>query len=271
MFLRDANGKGQIVNLHLDNIYCRNNRGATIHLTNAFGYIYFTNVTVDNVPEANKGTPIDYSGIIIEIVQGIILDKCDVTGGNGHIDNNGFLFKKCEVIHLHNCMADYSGGVGYRFEQTWYIYFDTVVASLCSHGSVLMDNCRFVHGVNMINVGRRELPTFRVAQAHGIRAIKTHDMTFSGIHARGHTGNGLQLEGCSHSAWSAVHIFYNDGAGIVEDDMHQPGAGGNLFTGCVLGENQSGNYRLASSRSYICQTILDSGLFQASQNGPSSG
>jgi len=264
--LRDAaSSSNVIVNLHLTEVLCTYNRGVAIHLTDAFAYTYFKNVTVDNVPSGQLGIPVNFAGIVIENAQGIFFENCDINGGNGYAGGDGFVIKNCAAVYFDACMSDTLGGVGFVFENAWYVYLVAVVSSLCYRGGMTMTGCKFVNGTNVIMAGRSYLPD-KVAGADGIKVKSSDQIMMTSLSIRFNSGNGITVDSSFVTTWSANHLFQNTGKGIQETGSN---LSANLFLGCTFNSNGS-NYQIVSPSSHVCNALLHSGSFQTNQAGPAS-
>ena len=266
-FLQDADSEGIIVHLHVSRVACRLNRGTSILLNDAFAYIYFTNVNIDNVPVVAAGRAVDFAGIVVQHAQGLHFEKCDVTGGNGVPQAHGFHLINCEAVHFNTCMADYVGGDGFRFEHVWYLYLVATVSSLCSQNGLQMIDCRFVNGSNVTTAGRSKM-TDPPLGVHGILLRHTSDLVFSTVSSRFNTGDGIRLIDCQQTSWSTLHLFDNDGFGLQEQ-LDQPNRQRfNIFSNVILKANRAGNYKLDSTGTHVCQSVLDSGELHLADHGP---
>lgn len=269
-FLCDADHDTQlIVHLHVSQVSCRVNRRTSIMLKDAFAYIYFTNVNIDNVPVVAAGKNVTFPGIVVQHAQGLHFEKCDVTGGNGMPNAHGFHLLNCEAVHFNTCMADYVGGNGFRFENVWYLYLVATVASLCSQNGVYMKGCRFVNGTNVTTAGRSKMPD-PPPDAHGISAHDSADLVFSTVSSRFNTGDGIRLANCQQTSWTALHLFDNDGMGLREAEGQDRHQGGNILSGIVVKSNRSGNYALFSNKTHVSQAVIDSGELRMADQGPFS-
>lgn len=263
--LRDGKSSNIIVNLHVSNVTCRINKGVAVHLTDAFAYTFFKNVNVDNVPSAQIGIPINFAGVIVENAQGFHFENCDVTGGNGNAGGDGFVIKNSEAVYFDTCMADTVGGVGFLFENVWYLYLVAVVSSLCHRGGMTLNGCRFVNGTNIVMAGRTYLPD-KVANADGIKAVDSQRITMAGLSCRYNTGNGITVDSSSYTMWSTNDLFENTLKGLQEKGQNLTA---NTFIGCTFNANGS-NYQIVSPFTHVCNALLHSGVFQANQAGPAS-
>jgi len=264
--LRDAvSSSNVIVNLHLSDVLCTYNRGVAIHLTDAFAYTYFKNVTVDNVPTSQLGIPINFAGFVIENAQGFFFENCDVNGGNGYAGGDGFVIKNSEAVYFDACMSDTLGGVGFVFENVQYVYLVAVVSSLCHRGGMTMTGCKFVNGTNVVMAGRSYLPD-KVAGADGIKVKSSDQILMTSLSVRFNTGNGITVDSSFVTTWSENHLFQNTGKGIQETGSN---LSANLFLGCTFNSNGS-NYQIVSPSSHVCNALLYSGSFQTHQAGPAS-
>lgn len=269
-FLRDAShDTHMVVHLHVNHVSCRLNRGTSILLNNAFAYIYFTNVNIDNVPVVAAGDDVDFPGIVIQRAQGLHFEKCDVTGGNGQPQAHGFHLLNCEAVHFNTCMADYVGGDGFRFENVWYLYLVAAVASLCSQNGLFMKDCRFVNGTNVTTAGRSKMPD-PPCDAHGISAQGSTDLVFATVSSRFNTGDGIRLVDCQQTTWSTLHLFDNDGMGFREGKGRGRHQGSTILTGLVSKANRSGNYALVSKQTHVGQAVIDSGELRMADQRPFS-
>lgn len=266
-FLQDADGDGIVVHLHVQNIACRLNRGTSILLRDAFAYLYFTNVNIDNVPVVSAGRSVDFTGISITHAQGLHFEKCDVTGGNGVAHAHGFHLRNCEAVHFNTCMADYVGGDGFRFESVWYLYLVATVSSLCSHVGLHLNDCRFVNGTNVTTAGRSKMPQ-PPPLMHGILVVASSDFVLSTISSRFNTGDGIHLIDCQQTAWTALHLYDNDGCGLAEHSTNPNEQRSNILSAVTLKANKNGNYTLMSPSTHMTQAVLDSGELRVADHGP---